>query len=101
MHVIQAILGHAQVSTTRIYTDPTDSLQREAADKLGRALWPDAEEQATGQQRVAEQLREALEANDTEGIQRALQAAREWAAKRVPRHTGRPGTATGNATAPG
>jgi len=28
--VIQRILGHAQVSTTRIYTDPTDPLTREA-----------------------------------------------------------------------
>jgi Phage integrase family len=84
MHVIQAILGHAQVSTTRIYTDPTDSLQREAMGKLGSALWPDAGEQATGQQRIAEELRTALEANDAEQIQRALQAAQEWAAKRVP-----------------
>jgi site-specific recombinase XerD len=30
MHVIQRILGHAQVTTTRIYTDPTDPLTREA-----------------------------------------------------------------------
>ncbi len=42
MHVIQRILGHAQVTTTRIYTDPSDPLTREAAALIGRALWPDA-----------------------------------------------------------
>lgn len=41
MHVIQRILGHAQVSTTRIYTDPTDLLTREAADRIGGLLLPD------------------------------------------------------------
>jgi hypothetical protein len=44
MHVMQRILGHVQVSTTRIYTDPMDSLTREAVDRIGRKLWPDAEE---------------------------------------------------------
>ena len=44
MHVIQRILGHAQVNTTRIYTDPTDSLTREAVERIGRMLWPDAKE---------------------------------------------------------
>jgi site-specific recombinase XerD len=42
MHVIQRILGHAQVTTTRIYTDPTDPLTREAAGLIGEALWPGA-----------------------------------------------------------
>jgi hypothetical protein len=42
MHVIQRILGHAQVTTTRIYTEPTDPLTREAAGLIGKALWPDA-----------------------------------------------------------
>ena len=42
IHVIQKILGHAQVTTTRIYTDPTDVLTREAADSIGGLLWPDA-----------------------------------------------------------
>jgi hypothetical protein len=40
--VIQRILGHAQVTTTRIYTEPTDPLTREAAGLIGKALWPDA-----------------------------------------------------------
>jgi integrase len=40
IHVIQRILGHAQVTTTRIYTDPTDPLTREAADRIGELLWP-------------------------------------------------------------
>jgi site-specific recombinase XerD len=31
MHVIQRILGYAQVTTTRIYTEPTDLLTREPA----------------------------------------------------------------------
>jgi hypothetical protein len=44
MHVIQRILGHAQVNTTRIYTDPTDPLTREAVDRIGRMLWPDRAE---------------------------------------------------------
>ena len=42
MHVIQRILGHAQVTMTRIYTEPTDPLTREAAGLIGKALWPDA-----------------------------------------------------------
>jgi integrase len=41
IHVIQRILGHAQVTTTRIYTDPTDPLTREAANRIGGLLWPD------------------------------------------------------------
>lgn len=41
MHVIQRILGHAQVGTTRIDTDPTDPLTREAADRVGGLLLPD------------------------------------------------------------
>ena len=34
IHVIQRILGYAQVTTTRIYTDPTDPLTREAAELI-------------------------------------------------------------------
>jgi integrase len=41
IHVIQRILGHAQVTTTRIYTDPTDPLTREAAELIGGLLWPE------------------------------------------------------------
>lgn len=44
MHVIQCSLGQAQVSTTRIYTDPTDPLTRDAVGRIGRVLWPGAEE---------------------------------------------------------
>jgi integrase len=50
MHVIQRILGHAQVTTTRIYTDPTDPLTRAAADSIGGLLWPDeADEDPPGE----------------------------------------------------
>jgi hypothetical protein len=50
LHVIQRILGHAQVSTTRIYTDPTDLLTREAVGRIGSALWPDAAQPQRGMQ---------------------------------------------------
>lgn len=43
IHVIQEILGHAQVTTMRIYTDPTAPLTREAADSIGGLLWPEAD----------------------------------------------------------
>jgi integrase len=62
MHVIQRILGHAQISTTRIYADPTDPLTRDAADRMGRALWPEERPRAglsADEARHAEALTEA------------------------------------------
>jgi hypothetical protein len=59
MHVIQRILGLAQVSTTRIYTDPTDPVTREAVDRIGRALWPDDAEDDPAS-RASDVLRKAL-----------------------------------------
>jgi integrase len=38
LHVIQRILGHAEVSTTRICTDPTDPLTRGVVGGLGGPL---------------------------------------------------------------
>jgi hypothetical protein len=64
LHVIQRILGHAQVSTTRIYTDPTDLLTREAVGRIGRALWPDAPDVAQPQRDM--QLGPAVSASETE-----------------------------------
>jgi hypothetical protein len=59
MHVIQRILGHAQVSTTRICTDPTDPLTREAVDGIGRTLWPD-DADADPASRAGDELRKTL-----------------------------------------
>ena len=59
LHVIQRILGHAQVSTTRIYIDPTDPVTREAVDRIGRALWPDDPEDDPAS-RAGDELRKAL-----------------------------------------
>jgi hypothetical protein len=102
MHVIQRILGHAQISTTRIYTDPTDPLTRDATDRMGRALWP--EEQPPGglsaeEARHAAALSECLASGNPERIRQALHAYREWAdkaaatdartAKKRPRDEGR------------
>ncbi|NVI88090.1 tyrosine-type recombinase/integrase [Actinomadura sp. BRA 177] len=39
IHVIQRILGHAQLSTTRRYVQPTDPLTTDAVTRIGGALW--------------------------------------------------------------
>jgi hypothetical protein len=80
MHVIQRILGHAQISTTRIYTDPTDPLTRDAADRMGRALWPEEQTPAglsVADARQAAAFSEALASGDPERIRKTLQAFRE------------------------
>lgn len=81
MHVIQRILGHAQISTTRIYTDPTDPLTREAADRMGRALWPDDRPQtglSAEEQRLAQELSAALVEGDAWRTRQAVRAYQKW-----------------------
>jgi integrase len=87
MHVIQRILGHAQISTTRIYTDPTDPLTRDAADRMGRALWPEEQPPpglSAGEARHASALTEALASGDPDRIRKALRAVRESADEAEP-----------------
>ncbi len=38
-----ALLGHAQIGTTRIHTDPTDPLTPEAVGRVGGMPWPEPE----------------------------------------------------------
>jgi len=54
-----------QVSTTRIYTDPTDPLTREAVGRIGSALWPDAAQPQRGMQ--LGQVANTGEAEETPG----------------------------------
>jgi site-specific recombinase XerD len=39
IRVIQAVLGHSQLTTTKRYTHITETLASEAAARMGRALW--------------------------------------------------------------
>ena len=90
MHVIQRILGHAQVSTTRVYTDPTDSLTREAIDRIGRTLWPDDGETDPGR-RASDELRQALASLDRDTAVRLL---RDLLAENGVGESAAPGTGT-------
>jgi hypothetical protein len=98
MHVIQWILGHAQISTTRIYTDPTDPLTRDAADRMGRALWPDEKPPgglSADEARHAAALTEALASGDPDRIRKALRALREWTTEAEPQLEVQPGDDAG------
>ncbi|MEV6981555.1 tyrosine-type recombinase/integrase [Sphaerisporangium sp. NPDC051017] len=39
--VVQEILGHSQLTTTKRYTHVTSKLASDAAARMGRALWDD------------------------------------------------------------
>jgi integrase len=99
IHVIQRILGHAQLSTTRIYTDPTDSLTREAADTIGAMLWPEAGKAGAPEplseelQRIADNLSAALTEDDMWRILRAVREHREGKAPNADGDQGEAGTA--------
>ncbi|MFF3669552.1 tyrosine-type recombinase/integrase [Microtetraspora malaysiensis] len=41
MRVVQVILGHSQLTTTKRYTHVTKNLAGDAAARMGRALWAD------------------------------------------------------------
>ncbi|WP_326826287.1 tyrosine-type recombinase/integrase [Streptosporangium sp. NBC_01756] len=41
IRVIQAVLGHSQLTTTKCSTHITEALASEAAARMGRALWDD------------------------------------------------------------
>ena len=64
IHVIQRNLGHARVTATRIYTEPTHPLTREGAGLIGKAPWPDAADAAQLQPEM--NLNDAAEAANQE-----------------------------------
>jgi site-specific recombinase XerD len=39
LRVVQQVLGHSQITTSRRYAHVTDKLARDAAQRMGEALW--------------------------------------------------------------
>jgi hypothetical protein len=78
--------------------DPADPLTRDAADRMGRVLWPDEQPPAglcAGEARHAAELSEALASGDPERVRRALPAHREEGRKTETQFDMQPGKGSG------